>query len=87
LPVAAALLVAAESVVAAALLVAAASLVAAESVVPESAVAEPVAGVVESMQRQAERIGLSPLQRLLCWQRAVLRSPLPSWSQLLTWGA
>ena len=51
--------------------------VAAESVVVESAVVEPVAGVVESMRGQAERIGLSPVQRLLCWQRAVSRSPLP----------
>jgi hypothetical protein len=50
--------------------------VAAESVVVESAVAEPVAGVVESMRGQAERIGLSPVQRLLCWQRAVSRLPL-----------
>ena len=73
----------AESVVVAALAVvadpavAAALVVAAESVVVESAVAEPVAGVVESMRGQAERIGLSPVQRLLCWQRPVLRSPLP----------
>ena len=51
--------------------------VAAESVVVESAVAEPVAGVVESMRGQAERLGLSPVQRLLCWQRAVSRLPLP----------
>ena len=57
---------------------AAESLAVAESVaVAESAVAEPVAGVVESMQGQAERLGLSPVQRLLCWQRAVSRLPLP----------
>jgi hypothetical protein len=42
----------------------------------ESAVAEPVAGVVESMRGQAEQLGLSPVQRLLCWQRAVSRLPL-----------
>jgi len=36
-----------------------------------------VAGVVESTRGSAERIGLSPVQRLLCWQRAVSRSPLP----------
>jgi len=50
--------------------------VAGSAVAAESAVAEPVAGVVESMQGQAERLGLSPVQRLLCWQRAVSRLPL-----------
>ena len=75
--VAAALAVAADPAVAAALVAAAALVVAAESVVADPAVAEPVAGVVESMRGQAERIGLSPLQRLLYWQRPVLRSPLP----------
>jgi len=65
-----------ELAVAAELAVVAAPVVVAESVVVESAVAEPVAGVVESMRGQAERIGLSPVQRLLCWQRAVSRLPL-----------
>jgi hypothetical protein len=61
-----ALAVAAALAVVVALAVAAASVVAAESVVVESAVAEPVAGVVGSMRGQAERTGLSPVQRLLC---------------------
>jgi hypothetical protein len=66
-----------DPVVVAALVVAAAPVVVAAPVVAaESVVAEPVAGVVESMRVQAERIGLSPVQRLLCRQKAVSRSPL-----------
>ena len=77
LAVVAALVAAAESVVVAESAAAVALVVVAESVVAESAVAERVAGVVESMRGKAERFGLSPVQRLLRWQRAVSRSPLP----------
>jgi len=72
-----ALAVAAAAAVVAASVAAAAAAVAAAPAVAVSAVAEPAAGVVESIQGQAERIGLSPVQRLMCWQRAVSCSPLP----------